>query len=69
MADNHGNTPAAWTGVGVSMVGFVVGTVGMLFNPVNMVLLWVGIILAVAGLPVFLVMARMGLHEAGTDGS
>lgn len=69
MADNHGNTPAAWTGVAVSMVGFVVGTVGMLFNPVNMVLLWVGIVLAVAGLPVFLVMAKMGLNEAGADGS
>ena len=25
MADNHGNTPAAWTAVGVAMLGFLVG--------------------------------------------
>lgn len=65
MADNHGNTPAAWTGVSVAMVGFVIGTVAMMFNPVNMVLLWLGIVVAVASLPVFLVMARMGLHDPG----
>lgn len=64
MADNHGNTPAAWTGVSVAMVGFVIGTVAMLFNPVNVVVLVVGIVIAVAALPVFLVMARMGLNES-----
>ena len=26
MANNHGNTPAAWTAVSVAMLGFLVGT-------------------------------------------
>ena len=62
MASNHGNTPAAWTGVSVAMVGFVIGGVAMMLSPVNMTLLWVGIALGVIALPVFWIMARMGLH-------
>ena len=30
MAAGHGNTPAAWTAVGVAMLGFVVGSVALL---------------------------------------
>ncbi len=47
MSDNHGNTPAAWTGVTVAMVGFVVGGVGLMLDPVNMTLFWVGCALGV----------------------
>lgn len=61
---NHGSTPAAWTGVGIAMVGFVVGSIGLMRTPVNDTLLWIGIILGVVSLPVFLVMAKMGLNPS-----
>ena len=57
MSDNHGNTPAAWTAVTVAMLGFVVGAVGLLLDPVNMTIFWVGVGLGVASLVVFGVMA------------
>jgi hypothetical protein len=60
---HHGNTPAAWTAVVVALVGFVVGGVGLMFDPVEMVIFWVGVALVgVAGV-LFLVMDKMGLHE------
>jgi cyanate permease len=65
MSDNHGNTPAAWTAVAVAMVGFVVGAVGLLFSPVNMTIFWIGVIIGVASLVVFAVMAKLGYHESG----
>ncbi len=64
MSANHGNTPAAWTGTGVALLGFVLAGVALLLSPVSMVLFWVGAILAVAGLPIFLVMNKMGLGDA-----
>ncbi len=63
MSDNHGNTPAAWTSVAVSMVGFIIGSIALLLNPVSMTLFWVGIVLAVGAFPLFLILAKMGLHE------
>ena len=36
MSDNHGNTPAAWAAVAVAMLGFVVGGIGLMFDPVNL---------------------------------
>jgi hypothetical protein len=65
MSENHGNTPAAWAAVAVAMLGFVVGGVGLMFNPVNMTLFWVGVAIGVASLVVFLVMAKLGLHGPG----
>ncbi|WP_101524194.1 HGxxPAAW family protein [Nocardioides houyundeii] len=69
MADNHGNTPAAWTAVGVAMVGFLVGGIALMLSPVSMVMFWIGIALGVAALPVFLVMSRMGLHHTSSHDS
>ena len=43
MSANHGNTPAAWTAVVVALVGFVVGGVGLMLDPVNMTVFWVGV--------------------------
>ena len=64
MSAHHGNTPAAWTAVVVGLLGFVVGGVGLMLDPVNMTIFWVGIgLFAVAGV-VFVVMDRMGLHDA-----
>lgn len=64
MADNHGNTPAAWTGVTVAFLGFLVGSIACLFDPVNIPLLWVGIGLGLASLVVFAAMVKMGLHDS-----
>lgn len=62
MADNHGNTPAAWTGVTVAFLGFVIGSIALMLSPVSLALFWVGVVLAVASLPIFLVMAKMGYN-------
>lgn len=62
MSASHGNTPAAWTAVAVAMVGFVVGSVALMLQPVSIPLLWVGIGLAVVALPLFIVMDKMGYN-------
>jgi uncharacterized membrane protein YfcA len=64
MSASHGNTPAAWTAVGVAMLGVVIGSIALLLTPVSLVLLWVGILLCVVALPVFLVLGRLGFHDA-----
>ena len=60
---HHGNTPAAWTAVSVAMVGFVVGGIGLMLDPVSMPVFWVGVALGVASLVVFVVMAKMGMND------
>jgi hypothetical protein len=65
MSDNHGNTPAAWAAVAIAMLGFVVGGIGLMFNPVSIALFWVGVALGVVALVVFVVMAKMGLNGPG----
>lgn len=65
MSDHHGNTPAAWAAVAVAMLGFVVGGIGLMFNPVSMPVFWVGVALGAVSLVVFVVMARMGLNGPG----
>jgi hydrogenase/urease accessory protein HupE len=60
---HHGNTPAAWTAVTVAMVGFVVGGIGLMLDPVSLPVFWVGIALGVASLVVFVVMAKMGMND------
>jgi hypothetical protein len=62
MSDNHGNTPAAWAAVAVAMLGFVVGGIGLMFDPVKMGIFWVGVAIGAASLVVFAVMSRMGLN-------
>jgi hypothetical protein len=63
MSDSHGSTPAAWTAVSVAMVGFVIGGVALMLVPVNLTLFWVGVVLAVVALPIFMVLSRMGYGE------
>ena len=67
MSANHGNTPAAWTAVVVGLVGFVVGGVGLMLDPVNMTVFWVGVAITVAAAVVFVVMGKLGLHGPLTD--
>ena len=56
---HHGNTPAAWTGVLVILVGFVVGGIGLVIG--NWPVFWVGVVLGVLGPVVGKVMQMMGL--------
>ncbi|MBW8750995.1 MAG: hypothetical protein JF565_06160 [Propionibacteriales bacterium] len=60
MADNHGNTPAAWTAVAIALAGFVVGGIGLMAD--SMVVFWIGVALAPVAILVGYVMARMGYH-------
>ena len=62
---HHGNTPAAWTGVAVAMVGFVVGSIALMRDPVNLTMFWIGLALAVLSLPLFLLLAKLGFHADG----
>ena len=62
MADNHGNTPAAWTAVAVALLGFVVGGIALMLSPVNMTLFWVGVALGVVAFPLFLILSKLGFH-------
>ena len=48
MAAHHGNTPAAWTAVVVALVGFIVGGVGLMLDPVSYAVFWVGVAITVA---------------------
>jgi cyanate permease len=64
MADNHGNTPAAWTAVFVALAGFVVGGVGLMLDPVSMIVFWIGVVIVVAAGVVFVAMDKMGLHTS-----
>jgi hypothetical protein len=65
MSANHGNTPAAWTGVTVAMLGFIIGGVALLLDPVSMLLFWIGCAVGVGSLVVFAVMVKLGFH--GSD--
>lgn len=60
----HGNTPAAWIGVSVAMLGFVLGSVALMRTPVSDVLLWIGIVVAVLAFPLFLVLSKLGLDAS-----
>jgi hypothetical protein len=65
MSDNHGNTPAAWAAVAIAMLGFVVSGIGLMFDPVDLTIFWIGVAIGVVSLVVFVVMARMGLNRSG----
>jgi len=55
---HHGNTPAAWTGVGIVLVGVVVAGLGLV--RISWPLFGVGVALGPVGGIVGLMMARMG---------
>ncbi len=62
--DNHGRTPANWTGASIIMIAFLVGTVGVVIaQPVVVVL---GLLLVVAGAVVWKVMLGMELGSHDT---
>jgi hypothetical protein len=56
----HGNTPAAWTAVVLGLVGFTVGGIGLMFDPANFTIFWVGVVITVVAGVVFVAMDKMG---------
>ncbi len=57
---HHGNTPAAWTGVTIMLIGWVVGAIGLMVAGVGL-LFWVGVALQPIGVIVGAIMAKMGM--------
>ncbi len=56
---HHGNTPAAWAGVTVILLGFVVGGLGLVL--MNWTMFWIGLALLPLGAVVGKIMAKMGM--------
>ncbi len=58
MSDNHGNTPAAWTAVGVAILASWSRGIGIMIP--NWLVFWVGaVLLPIAGVAGF-ILAKMG---------
>jgi len=62
MADNHGNTPAAWTTVVIALASFVVAGIGLMVD--SWAMFWIGVALTPIAIVVGFVMARMGYHTS-----
>ncbi len=55
--DNHGRTPANWTGAIIVMIAFFVGTLGVVLA--QPLMFWGGVALVVVGMIVWKVMSGM----------
>jgi hypothetical protein len=55
---HHGNTPAAWTGVTMLLVGFVVAGVGLMFE--SWLVFWIGCAIGAFGVLSGFVMSKTG---------
>jgi hypothetical protein len=60
--DDHGSTPANWTGAAIITLAFIVGTVGVVIA--QPIVFWAGVLLIVVGMIVWKVMAGM---ESSSD--
>ena len=56
----HGNSPAAWSAVGLMLVGFVVWGIGMVTGP-NWLLVWIGVAIVPISVAIGWAMGRAGL--------
>lgn len=59
MSSHHGSTPAAWTGMGLGLLAFLVGGIGLLIEA--MPVFYVGVAIAVVAVVASGVMARIGM--------
>lgn len=57
---HHGNTPAAWTGVTIMLIGWVVGAIGLMTDGAGL-LFWIGVALQPIGLIAGGIMAKIGM--------
>ncbi|WP_042437664.1 HGxxPAAW family protein [Streptacidiphilus albus] len=62
----HGHTTAAWTGVGVSFIGFILAAVAMVWGP-SPVLVAVGLVIAALGAVVGKLMSAAGFGKKPGD--
>ncbi len=60
MAAHHGSSPAAWAVVVITLVGFVVGGIGMVLGP-DWTVFWIGVALVPVALVVGKVLAAAGM--------
>jgi hypothetical protein len=58
MSDNHGNTLAAWSAVGIATLGFVVAGIGLMVG--SWLMFWVGAALEPIAAIVGVVMSKAG---------
>lgn len=56
---HHGNTPAAWTGVLLILVGFTVAGIGLVVG--SWVVFWIGVAFGPIGIVVGRIMQGMGM--------
>ncbi|HYP44506.1 MAG TPA: HGxxPAAW family protein [Propionibacteriaceae bacterium] len=56
---HHGRTPAAWTGSGFAIAGFILGGIALVIGP-NWVLFTIAVVLCVIGAVAAAVLQRMG---------
>ncbi|MGB7982677.1 MAG: HGxxPAAW family protein [Candidatus Nanopelagicales bacterium] len=61
--DNHGQTPANWTGAAIITLAFVVGTLGVVFA--QPLVFWIGVLLILVGIGAWKVMT--GMESKPTD--
>lgn len=59
MSSHHGSTPAAWTGVALGLLAFLVGGVGLLVE--SMPIFYVGLALGAIAVIAGGVMSRIGM--------
>ena len=56
---HHGNTPAAWTGVTLILVGFTVGGLGLILD--SWLIFWIGVVICPIGVIAGKILQKMGL--------
>jgi hypothetical protein len=63
--EDHGNTPAAWTTVITIIVGFTIGSVGVVLA--NFVVVGVGVVVCILGVVAGKVMSMAGMGKKPAD--
>ena len=62
MSASHGNTPAAWIAVAVGLLGFLIGSVALMLEPISWLVFCVGVAVTVVGGLLFFLLARLGFN-------
>ena len=58
MSDNHGNTVAAWSAVGIAILAFVISGIGLMLY--SWLTFWIGAAFLPLALLVGVILAKMG---------
>jgi hypothetical protein len=61
--DNHGRTPANWTGATIITLGFILGTVGVIVA--QPIIFWASVVVIVVGAVLWKVM--LGMESSSED--